>query len=101
MLSGGLEVPAHVRGVQQRKWRGPRVLVCFGLGVFRVAGRSVWVQQHYGIGSCTGGGPLGVLVSAPLFLFQHWITSEVSIHARVRLWVEAAGVPRLLCHRCE
>jgi hypothetical protein len=41
VLSGGLEVPVDVRGVQRRKGRGPRVLVCFG-GVFRAAERSVW-----------------------------------------------------------
>ena len=64
---GGLEVPAHgrgvlsggsgprarERGVQRRKWRGPRALSCSGLGVFLVVGRLSWVQQHCGVGSCT------------------------------------------------
>ena len=40
-------------GVQWRKWRGPRALGCSGLGVFHAVGRSVWVQQHCGVGSCT------------------------------------------------
>jgi len=44
---------ARESGVQWRKWRGPRALGCSGLGVFHAVGRSVWVQQHCGVGSCT------------------------------------------------
>jgi hypothetical protein len=46
-------------------------------------------------------GLLGVVVSAPLLLYRRWITSEVSMIASVRLWVEAAVVLCLLYGRCE
>jgi hypothetical protein len=41
--------------------------------------------------------PLGVVVSVPLLLYQHWITFEVSMPTRVRWLVVAVVVPLSSC----
>ena len=64
---GGLEVPAHVRGVRSGWLEVPahareasnggsgEAFVCWvapDLVFFHAVGRSIWVQQHCGVGSC-------------------------------------------------
>ena len=88
-------------GVQWRKWRGPRALGCSGLGVFHAVGRSVWVQQHCGVWVLHSSGLLVWWCLPLLLLYQRWNTLDVSITARVRLWVEDAIVSFLLGHHCE
>jgi hypothetical protein len=101
MLSCGLEVPAHTCDAQRRKWRGPRALGCFGLGVLHVVGRSAWVQQHCGGGSCTA-----VTLSVRWCLLLSSSISGGSLQwcrytQEHGLWVEVAAMFCLPCHRCE
>ena len=54
VLSGGLEVPAHAR--EASNGGSGEAFVCWvapDLVFFHAVGRSIWVQQHCGVGSCT------------------------------------------------
>jgi hypothetical protein len=62
--------PRMREGVQRQMRRGPRVLVCFRLGILHAVGSSVWVQQHCGVRSCTAVALFGAVVPAPLLLIS-------------------------------
>jgi hypothetical protein len=76
---------ARVRGVQQRKWRGPRVLGCFGLGAFMSPGGRFWMRQHCGVGSCAAMALSVWWCLSPSSSIKCWITSEVSMPTWMRL----------------